>query len=139
MQGHCSGCRRNRRLNSDNLCKSCASRKPEPKDQSNLQGQMEQPAPSCRGINGPECPECFPIIDALRTFIESGSANGNEAMRAKCLKMLPLFADAQELRDALREISEEIPARPKLPLVSKIADIARCALAASEARSVLAP
>lgn len=41
---------------------------------------------------------------ALRTFIESGSANGNEAMRKQCLKLV--FAAAPDLLSALKPMLE---------------------------------
>lgn len=43
------------------------------------------------------------LAAALETFIRSGSANGNEAMRKRLLKMVPLIAAAPELLEMLQE------------------------------------
>lgn len=44
------------------------------------------------------------IAAALKTFIESGSANGNEALREECLDLVPKFAAAPELLQALQSL-----------------------------------
>ena len=43
------------------------------------------------------------IAAAMRIFIASGSANGNEAMRRECLRLVPLFSAADALRAALED------------------------------------
>jgi len=46
------------------------------------------------------------LAEALRVFISSGSANGNEPMRKTCLKLISTFAAAPELLEMLKKMTE---------------------------------
>lgn len=61
---------------------------------------MKTPTPSQRK-HGPN-----ELEEALTLFIKSGSANGREEMRRKCLKLVPAFASAPDLLTALQRMVE---------------------------------
>jgi len=44
---------------------------------------------------------------ALTTFIKSGSANGNEAMRKECLRLVPAIAEVPAMLEVLQSIVDQ--------------------------------
>ena len=54
------------------------------------------------------------IKAALTIFIKSGSANGNEAMRRTCLKLIPQFAQAPAMLKFIERWDEIVVGGDKL-------------------------